>query len=74
MIGSKFALRWACCSAEIGWLFSGVAQVAERWYITSDSTSSAIAGPICTPVEPVPITATRLPRKSTGSFGQRTGW
>ena len=58
----------------IGWLFSGVAQVALRWYITSDSTSPAIAGPIWTPVEPVPMTATRLPLKSTGVFGQRTGW
>ena len=25
----------------------------------------------CTPEEPVPITATRLPVKSTGSCGQR---
>ena len=74
LIGAKFALRCACCSASMGWLFSGVAHVAERWYMTSDSTSSTIAGPICTPVDPVPMTATRLPRKSTGSFGQRTGW
>jgi hypothetical protein len=25
---------------------------------------------VCTPVAPVPITATRLPSKRTGSFGQ----
>jgi hypothetical protein len=67
-------LRYACCSAEIGWLFNGVAQVALRWYITSEAASSATTGPICTPHEPVPTTATRLPRKSTGSSGQRTGW
>ena len=29
---------------------------------------------VCTPVAPVPITATRLPAKSTGSFGQRAVW
>ena len=29
---------------------------------------------VCTPVAPVPITATRLPAKSTGSCGQRAVW
>ena len=29
---------------------------------------------VCTPVAPVPITATRLPEKSTGSFGHRAVW
>ena len=29
---------------------------------------------VCTPVAPVPITATRLPAKLTGSCGQRAVW
>jgi hypothetical protein len=29
---------------------------------------------VCTPVAPVPITATRLPSKRTGSFGQSWVW
>jgi hypothetical protein len=29
---------------------------------------------VCTPVAPVPITATRLPAKCTGSFGQSWVW
>lgn len=29
---------------------------------------------ICTPLEPVPICATRLPVKSMGDFGQRAVW
>ncbi len=29
---------------------------------------------VCTPVAPVPITATRLPLKSTGSCGHRAVW
>jgi len=29
---------------------------------------------VCTPVAPVPMTATRLPSKLTGSCGQRAVW
>ncbi len=50
----------------IGVLLSGVHQLAVRWNTVNDATSSAMAGTTCTPLEDVPITATRLPVKSTG--------
>ena len=35
---------------------------------------AAMVWMVWTPVAPVPITATRLPAKSTGSFGHRAVW
>ena len=58
----------------IGALLSGVHQLADRWYTVSDATSSAITGITCTPLDPVPITATRLPAKSTGVAGHKPVW
>ena len=73
-IASKSARSRACSSGVIGALLSGVHQLAVRWYTVSEATSSAITGMICTPLDPVPMTATRLPAKSTGVAGQRPVW
>src|SRR6185436_5514140 len=61
-------------SGVIGALLSGVHQLAVRWYTVSDATSPAIAGISCTPLDPVPTTATRLPAKSTGVAGHNPVW
>ena len=37
-------------------------------------TLPAMVWMVCTPVAPVPITATRFPVKSTGSCGHRAVW
>jgi hypothetical protein len=42
-----------------------------RWNTVSCAACSAISGIDCTPDEPVPITATRWPVKSTPWCGQR---
>ena len=68
-IASKSALSRACSSGVIGALLSGVHQLGVRWYTVREATSSAIVGISCTPLDPVPITATRLPAKSTGVAG-----
>ena len=73
-IASKSARSCACSSAVIGALLSGVHQLAVRWYTVSEATSSAMAGISCTPLDPVPMTATRLPAKSTGVAGHRPVW
>jgi hypothetical protein len=41
-----------------------------RWNTVSDPAVFATSWIVCTPVAPVPITATRLPTKLTGCFGQ----
>ena len=58
----------------MGALLSGVHQLAVRWNTVSDATSSTMAGTTCTPLDEVPITATRLPAKSTGVAGHRPVW
>src|SRR5262245_3659490 len=58
----------------MGPLLRGVHQFAVRWYAVSAATSSAIAGMIWTPLDPVPTTATRLPASSTGSVGHSPVW
>ena len=63
----------ACSSGVIGALLSGVHQLAVRWYTVREATLSAMEGMICTPLDPVPMTATRLPAKSTGVGGHRPG-
>ena len=40
-----------------------------RWKTNSSRASSATTGMIWMPVDPVPITPTRLPAKDTGSCG-----
>ncbi len=55
-------------------LLSGVHQLGVRWNTVNDATSSTMAGTTCTPLDEVPITATRLLAKSTGVAGQRPVW
>ena len=73
-IASKSARSCACSSGVIGALLSGVHQLAVRWYTVREATSSAMAGISCTPLDPVPMTATRLPAKSTGVAGHSPVW
>ena len=73
-IASKPAFSSACSSGVIGRLLSGVAQFGVRWYTVSEATSGAMIGMTCTPLDPVPMTATRLPLKSTSVFGHRPVW
>ena len=64
----------ACSSSVIFPLLSGEFQFGVRWYTTSSATSLATSGMSCTPLAPVPITATFLPAKSTGSLGHWPVW
>ena len=73
-IVSKSALSRACSPGVIGALLSGVHQLAVRWYTTREATVSAMEGMICTPLDPVPMTATRWPAKSTGDCGHSPVW
>ena len=65
-IVSKSARELRLLVGVIGALLSGVHQLAVRWYTVREATWSAMAGISCTPLDPVPMTATRLPAKSTG--------
>ena len=64
----------ACVAASIGRLCSGAHQFGVRWNTVRCPTVLAISVIACTAVAPVPITATRLPAKLTGSCGQRPVW
>ena len=52
-----------------GPLRAGIEKLAVRWNTVSWGASAAISGIDWMPEEPVPITATRLPLKSTPSCG-----
>ncbi len=73
-MASKSARSCACSSGVIGALLSGVHQLAVRWYTVKDAASPAMAGITWTPLDPVPMTATRFPAKSTGWVGHRPVW
>src|SRR5678809_333351 len=64
----------ACSSGVIGRLWSGAHQFGVRWNTVRWPTVLAISVMACTAVAPVPITATRLLAKLTGSCGQRPVW
>ena len=49
---------------------AGMEKFGVRWKTVSCSARSAMIGIDCTADDPVPITATRLPVKSTPSWGQ----
>ena len=53
---------------------AGTEYVAVRWNTNSSAASSAMIGIAWIADEPVPITATRLPVKSTPASGQRAVW
>ena len=63
-----------CVSSSIVLLCSGAHQFGVRWNTVRWPTVLATSWMVCTPVAPVPITATRLPAKLTGSCGQRAVW
>lgn len=60
----------AISASEIAELLSGALQFGRRWNTVSSLTLSAISPINWMPVAPVPITATFLPARSTGSCGQ----
>ena len=73
-IDSKSLRSCACSSGVMGALLSGVHQLGERCSTVTEAAVSAMTGMICTPLDPVPTTATRLPVKSTGAVGHRPVW
>ena len=73
-ISGYVALICACVAASILLLWSGAHQFGVRWNTLRWPTVLAISVIACTAVAPVPITATRLPTKLTGSCGQRPVW
>ena len=73
-IDSKSFRSCACSSGVMGALLSGVHQLGERCSTVREAAVSAMTGMICTPLDPVPTTATRLPVKSTGASGHNPVW
>ena len=61
-------------SGSIGPLRAGRLKLAVRWKTVRCLAWLAMIGIICTPDEPVPITPTRRPLKSTPSCGHRPEW
>src|SRR3984957_6833729 len=55
-------------------LSSGAHQFGVRWNTVTWAAVLATSWIVCTPVAPVPITATRLPSKLTGSCGRLAVW
>jgi hypothetical protein len=53
----------------IGPLWAGIEKLGVRWNTVSSDACDAMIGIDWMPDEPVPITATRLPVKSTPSCG-----
>ena len=62
-----------CCGLILP-LCSGAHQFGVRWNTVRCPAVFATSWIVCMPVAPVPMTATRLPAKRTGSFGQRAVW
>ena len=65
---------FAIVAASILLLCSGAHQFGVRWNTVRWPAVLATSWIVCTPVAPVPITATRLPSKLTGSCGHRAVW
>ena len=57
-------------SAERGRLPAGIVKFGVRWKTVRWAACSAMIGMDWMPEEPVPMTATRMPVKSTPSWGQ----
>ena len=58
-------------SSETGPWRAGIEKLGVRWNTVTDFACFAISGIAWMPEEPVPITPTRLPVKSTSRWGQR---
>ncbi len=65
---------WRIVAASILLLCKGAHQFGVCWNTVRWPTVLATSWIVWTPVAPVPITATRLPAKLTGSCGQRAVW
>ena len=68
------ALNSAISVSPSGLLRAGIVKFGVRWNTVNWAASSAITGIAWIAEDPVPITATRLPLKSTGSFGHLEVW
>ena len=68
------ALCFRSFSGFRGAFLAGRLKFAVRWKTVKCFACRAICGIIWTPDEPVPITPTRFPEKSTPSLGQRPVW
>ena len=68
------SLYCATYAGSCGSCFAGTLKFGVRWKTVTWAACSAIRGIAWTAVEPVPITPTRLPAKSTPSCGQRAVW
>ncbi|SKW09505.1 Uncharacterised protein [Mycobacteroides abscessus subsp. abscessus] len=58
-INGALSIRWA--RGESAGLGLGMIHAGVRWKVVTDAAVRATAGAIWIPLEPVPITATRLP-------------
>ena len=68
---STMASYWGLTSSSMNFLSmlacrAGTVNWGVRWNTVRCPACSAITGIDCTPLDPVPITATRFPEKSTG--------
>ena len=72
---SRYSPRSAATAASIsggvGPLPAGTEKLGVRWKTVSAAACAAMIGIAWIPEEPVPITPTRMPVKSTPSWGQR---
>ena len=73
---SRYASRSSASSSraasgDAGPLWAGIEKFGVRWKTVSSAACSAMSGIDWMPDEPVPMTPTRLPVKSTPSCGQR---
>ena len=68
---SRCAFQAAARSGSVGPLCAGTLKLGVRWITKRRSACLAISVTAWIPEEPVPMTATRLPVKSTGSSGHR---
>ena len=55
-------------------MWAGTLKFGVRWKTTSSAACSAMSGMAWMADDPVPMTATRCPVKSTPSWGQRAVW
>src|SRR5262249_30448364 len=67
-------LNASSSASSHGRFLFGTAKFAVRWNTYRCSATAAISGATWIPVDPVPTRPTRLPAKSTPSFGHRPVW
>ncbi len=67
-------LKASSSASSHGRFLFGTAKFAVRWNTYRCSATAAISGATWMPVDPVPMSPTRLPAKSTPSCGHRAVW